>query len=296
MTRFLGMSHLLAPILSTSLSLLLAGCEQDASKKEVPTEPWRRDDAPDPKKGTAARQRYVVAADSTLSFSLPTKRTKPQGTLHAISGHLVLDPAQLQFVSGEIHVDFSQVQMDESVRPPEQSGPESSWTISPRLAQDLAASSWTTQARNWLGLGKDVAQSKRFPTAKFVIESARDLSHPRADAGAMRRPSEGSSYKSVRVVDGTVVGTLSLNHLSVARTVGVRLLFFYDEGTVSRETQPNAIEVHLRGNLGVLLSEYEIGPRDAAGHELSELSAVLGHWVGDTALVSGQLTFQKSAL
>ncbi len=295
------MVSILAPqraafILSTLLlSLPLISCDKKEPAQPEPTEPWLKDERKE--QAPAARVEFRVSPASSLGLALPTKRTKPAGTLRGLSGSVHLDLDQLQFVSGSVSVDLRQLALDEQAQPPDQSKVlKSRRKIGPELEAELLAVPWTTQAKRWLGLGEKVADQEHNAKAVFTIESARDLSHPRANAGAVRKVDEAhQEFKQVRLVDATVVGTLTLRRLSVTRTIPVRLLFFYRESEINRDTVPELIEVRLRGKLAIPLLEYEVKPRDEAGHVIAEHLRLLDYWVNDTARITGSVQLEKVA-
>ena len=282
------------PLRVAFLSFFLLGSTGCERKKETTierTEPWRRDQ----ENGEEAQVdyvEYVAMPGLSLSFKVPTRRTKPEGKLHGIRAKIRLDPGQLQFVEGQIEIDLAQIEMNDGVPLPKPA--RSSSELDPELEKTLLSSTWTQQAKNWLGIVHEGKIDADASLATFKIESARDLSHPRADAGAVREvDSQGSRHRHARQVNATAVGSLTMRHISVARSVPVRVVFFYDDEQVTRSSVPDAMEIELRGPFSVPLSEYEIEPRDGAGNTLSRLVPVVSRFVGSTVLLSGTLHFSK---
>lgn len=273
-------------LLLGAILALASGCEDPQPTARVRTEPWRRDQG-DSASLEASPIKYRVMPGAQLQLALPTRRAQPQGTFRQVTGELALDLKQLQFTRGRIQVHLPGLSMNDALPLP----PLDRTALDPALGAALTAASWTTHAHNWLGLGALVERSARAETAIFEIDSARDLSHPRAALGQPVSPPPGP-HKSARLVRATVVGKLSLRHRFVVRSSEVELWFLYD-GDVTREAIPAQIEVRLRGRWDVPLSEYDIVPRDGAGQVQSELLGVLGELVSRTAQITGSLRLER---
>lgn len=267
---------------------MASACKDREQSAPERTEPWRRDQAEDSTKQTQTIN-YRVLPGARLQLALPTRRAAPQGTFTQVSGELSLDLNQLQFTRGRVLVHLPSLTMNDALPLP----PLEHTSLDPGFGLALAATSWTTHAQNWLGLGAAVEPSARSDAAVFEIDSARDLSHPRAALGAPApRSASLGSHKHARVVHATVVGKLALRHRFVVRTSEVEVWFYYDE-EVTKNAIPSELEVRLRGRLDVPLSEYDIVPRDSAGHEQSDLVVVLGELVNRTAQITGTVRFER---
>lgn len=273
--------------LGAALSWVCA-CKDREQAPAPRTEPWRRDQR---EESTQLPQaiKYRALPGAHLEVTLPTRRATPQGTFTQVSGELSLNVNQLQFTRGRVVVHLPSLTMNDALPLP----PLEHTALDPALGQALTATSWTTHAQNWLGLGAAGDPSKRADTAVFEVDSARDLSHPRASVGAPA-PSSASlgTFKHARIVRATVVGKLALRHRYVIRTSEVEIWFYYEE-EVTRNALPAQLEVRLRGRLDVPLSEYDIAPRDSAGHEQSDMAAVLGELVNRSAQITGSVRFER---
>lgn len=280
------LTHLLLWCLSAGA---MSACDQsDHERAPVRTEPWRRDQGGDPTK-KAHTFKYRIEPGAQLDVALPTRRALPHGTFKQVQGELVIDVDQLQFLKGHVEVDLSSLHMDDGLTLP----PIESTKLDASLYALLTSETWTTHAQNWLGLGTLVLPVERATSARFVIESAKDLSHPRAHMGASRLlPPDRASYKHARVIHASAVGSLTLRHRTVARTLDVVATFYYNT-KASSDATPQALDVQIRGKWDVPIAEYDVRPRDAAGHEQSALGGVVGQLVGGTAQITGTLPLKN---
>lgn len=286
--------------LALMVSVLVASaCTPEKKPSAERTEPWLRDDPKGRTQTTSTKTKYIVGAGANLELTVPSRRTKPQGTIQGISGHIILDAEQLQFVQGTIDIDLLQLKMDDQLALPPSD--QLKKVLTPSLEKRLTEQSWSEQAYNWLGLGSNVSTRTQLARATFSIESAKELSHPRASLGATRQVTTSNeaevlkdSGQTSRIVNATVVGRLTLRNISVARFLRVQINFIYD-GAPS-EGVPSAIVITLREPFSVPLAEYDIRPRDRAGHHISELNEIVGYLLGNTALIQGSITLTKAAL
>lgn len=290
----------------------ISSCEP-TKKKEERTEPWRRGEArkqENPRKAAV----FHIQPGQRLKFELPTRRTKPGGTLGGLSGDMHLDLDALESSSGEIVVDLNQlevsdppaVQKDKSKKQPAPKVNSGSGTSTEnggaiRSEFDFTGRNWSEEARRWLNLGAKVPEEIRVRSsrARYKFQSFRELSRSIAKTGVRTSPS-GHPEGEVREVQATAVGELSLGSLSVHREVPLLLRFFYPAalpsaqgriGTASSDDAgPEKIEVHLRGSFDIPLKEYGIEPRDEAGHTESGKQQLIGAAVGSTVRLSGELT------
>jgi len=157
---------------------------------------------------------------------------------------------------------------------------------------DAFHSSTTLEALRWLGLGEKVAAGEREKnkSAIFEFHSLRSLSHQNSSAGALVKVDSSAKEGAYRrQVHATFDGELSLRGFSVKRTVPATLLFDIPD----KNAPPRTIEVRLRGNVTVPLSEYEIAPRGPEGHLISEKQSLLGKEVGNLVQVTGSLELEK---
>jgi hypothetical protein len=175
--------------------------------------------------------------------------------------------------------------------PPEKKATPSKKEAEERKAFPRSDAAAQVVALNWLGLGEGVPEDARTQNkfAVFEISSLRDLSHPSAHTGALRK---GEGEGQTRQVYATAEGELSLRGFSVQRQLPVTLLFHYSKKETSHDI-PGAIEVTLRPNARVPLSEYDIQPRGPAGSVISEQLELIGREVGSVATILGTLELRK---
>lgn len=271
---------------------LSSACTPEKKPPPERTEPWQRDDAAGRANKASTTTKYLVASGTSLELSVPARRNVPRGTVHGISGQLLLDAEQLQFVQGTIEIDLLQIKMDDQLALP--ANDQTRKVITPAIEKRLTEQSWSIQAHNWLGLGIEVPARKRLALATFNIESAKELSHPRASLGSAGTDTSHGKSRQSRLVNATVLGKLTLRSISVSRYLRVQIKFIYDG--IPFEMVPSEIVIQLREPFSVPLAEYEIKARDRAGHPISELDEIIGYWVGNTALVQGSITLTKAPL
>lgn len=271
------------------LSTCFAACDRD-SQDEQPerTEPWRKDQTEEGIAAQAVLSRYQVTPDQVLRFELPGRKAKPSGTLRGITGEVDVALRQLQLTRGTLRIDLTQLEMD---APAEKKSTPAKREAKETHSLPSSRSAATATAREWLGLGEDVPESERTKNkfAVFEIASLRDLSHPSAHTGA-RRKSEGKGQ--TRQVYATAEGELSLRGFSVERQLALTLSFHYSDQALAEEV-PTSIEVALRPNARVPLSEYDIQPRGASGSVISEQLDLIGREVGSVATILGTIELRK---
>lgn len=257
------------------------GCDEKP-QVEPPTKPWRRDDARGAEVPTNVRTRFEVTPDTKLEFSLPTRRSKPSGTLSTVGGHVDVDLKDLTKSSGRIVVALDSLQMENLPTPTK--------TSSRGDALELYTDA-TGEALRWLGLGSGVAQATRaaHSSATFAFDSLRGLNHPSAKAGALKHSTEGGSTRQVLA---TVEGDLSLRGFSVRRNFATILHFHFPD---SQDESPDSVRVSLKGSAVIPLSEYEIAPRGPDGSLDTRKNAILGEQVGRDIHVTGTIHLKRAS-
>jgi hypothetical protein len=274
-----------------SLPTLLFSCRDDKKAKvDAPTEPWRKDESPDkkPKKPTV----YQIESGQTLEFDLPTRRSKPGGTLREPRGGLRLDLEALESGAGEIVIDLNQLEF--SAPPVESKTKLAKETKTPPIEEkNFEGMNWTVEAKRWLGLGARVAPQdrQRAARARFSFGSFREVSHVSARSGIKKHSSDAFAGE-VREVRAIAMGELSVGDLVVQREVQLLLRFFFSDSDPP-DSAPNSMEVHLREPLGIPLEEYRIAPKDDEGHLDSEKLTHTGTVVGSTVRIMGDLRLSR---
>ena len=149
---------------------------------------------------------------------------------------------------------------------------------------------WTDEAHRWLGLGRrmDDAKLQENSKALFKFTSLSDVSQMSAHLGGRKKKEDGGE---IRKVYATGQGELSLRGFSVQRSLPVTVFFHYSD-KASQRAVPESIEVVLRRDFRVPLSEYDIEPRDDSGRTITGRWKALGRLVSDTARITGSLHFE----
>lgn len=267
-------------LISLTASCFFA-CKNGEEEPEARTEPWKKESSQEEKLQANKKVLYRVAPGQLLHFELPGKKARPEGAISGLSGQLSVDLNALEFVEGQLEFDLRQLR----IAPDSARLTASKRNRPPSDAPD--SYDGTLLAQQWLGLGARAPDREQLAQASFVVRSARALSHPSAHAGAHRKR-EDKKPGEARKVFVTAVGELKMRGLSVDRHIQLTLHFIYPEKAV-RGSVPEKITASLRGNIHVPLAEYEIKPRDAAGHVISDQLSLLGKVLGTVAKVSGTI-------
>lgn len=264
-------------ILPTSLA-----CEQKR-EETAPTKPWLKDEVERESVKAAVRTRFEVTPASSLSISLPARRSRPTGRLKGISGYVDINMSDLAQTSGQIHFLLPSLEMD-NLPAPEKTD------VEPLRGATQLYTDATAEALRWLGLGTKVPAKLReeHASAVFEFDSLRALSHSSARQGAPRSSPSGS----MRQVFATAEGELSLRGFSVSRSFATTLEFHFP--TADAEL-PDSLVVTLRAGAVIPLSEYQIAPRAPDGTLDTGKTSLLGNLVGNQVHVTGTLSFKRRA-
>ena len=252
------------------------------------TEPWKKEAENVPSEQSKRKRIFQVAPGQLLQFELPGRQARPEGAVGGISGSILVDLNALQFVSGELRFDLQELRVvPESTRASSKKKKGAAANGAEKTASETYDG--TKLAHQWFGLGSQVPHHEENRQAVFVVESARDLSHPNAYSGALRKREDGA-VGEVRQVYLSAVGQLKMRGLSVDRLISLTAKFYFPE-PAKRGSVPSKIGISLRGATHVPLAEYEISPRDAAGHIISEQLDLLGPVIGSVAKMGGTIEF-----
>lgn len=256
--------------LATAPSCLL-GCQQQEDVVETRTEPWRAADTRG-KGAPTTVESFVVVPNQGLDFDVRGRKAKPVGSLSGVEGRVSVPLDSLSKTQGELLFDLSRVRIANQ--------------------QEADTPSFTREALRWLGLGEETSPTADARMARFVVQSLRELSHERPWTAPIRKRDDGRPGQ-IRKIMGEAVGTLKMRSLSVERHIPVWLYFYYDRSATAHIV-PEKVVVELRGDAQIPLAEYEIVPRNARGHDISEQQSLLGQEVGNVIRVRGSLTFRHS--
>lgn len=253
----------------------------DKPEAEPPTKPWRRDETQAAETEAPVRIRFEVTPETKLQVALPTRRSKPTGSLSTVRGYVDFDLKDLTKSSGQIVVALDSLHM-ENLPTPEKTA---TTLDAPELYTDA-----TGEALRWLGLGNGVSPSARAAhlSATFAFGSLRSLSHPSAHSGALKQTTGGGITRQVLA---TAEGDLSLRGFSVQRSFATTLVFHFAD---SDEPWPDSVQATLKGSAVIPLSEYEIAPRGPDGNLDTRKNAVLGDLVGRDVHVTGTLHLRRA--
>lgn len=252
----------LSPLALSSL-LCLAGC----SKKEPPprrTEPWLAQ--PSASANAVARdapQSFHFGPDSSVRFTLPSKKGKLSGrlALDLTRATLRLDPNDLKNSSASIDVDLTKLSIDAEALPE---------------SVELSDSSPDVLAQQWLELGPDVAPERRreFGSARFELTAIENASANALDLGARRQQS----------VRATAVGTLLLHGFRAPVRCDVVLA-----ALESPAGTPQRLSIRSAGAFVVTLAPHGIMARGPSGIADALAMARSAAWVGKQAKVEFEL-------
>jgi hypothetical protein len=244
------------------LALLLLASPGGCAKKEEPprrTEPWLASPSASSAVDSAAPRRFRFASESRVRFSLPTRKSRPGGSVAIAFGELLLDQRQLERSRATVEVDLTQLTVDESTLPAD---------------AELGGRSATSIALDWLELGSDVAGEKReqFAKARFELVSVENPSKPGLEL-------EGRSNR----VRATVVGTLLLH--------GFRAPVRCDVWLELHRTDAGAPRLSIRSAapLVVPLGPHDIGARTPSGSPDPLTAARAAEWVGKSVRLELEL-------
>lgn len=244
------------------LALLLLASPGGCAKKEEPprrTEPWLATPSTSSAVDSAAPRRFRFASESRVRFSLPTRKSRPSGSVAIASGELLLDQRQLERSRASVEVDLSQLTIDESTLPD---------------GAELGGRSATSIALDWLELGSEVPREKReqFTKARFELVSVENLSTPGLGL-------EGRSNR----VRATVVGTLLLH--------GFRAPVRCDVWLELQAADAGAPRLSIRSAtpLVVALGPHDIGARTPSGSPDPLAAARAAEWVGKSVRLELEL-------
>jgi hypothetical protein len=248
------------------LALLAVACTK---KEEAPrrTAPWLANpSASSGVIGPAAPRIFRFADASSIRFSLPTRASRPAGSVSIASGELRLDPRDLEHTRGKVEVDLTTLRIDDA------SLPESA---------DLGGSSGRAIAQNWLELGPDVPADKReqFARARFELLSVENLSSPTLDLTA------GAKSK----VRASAVGTLLIHGFRAPVRAEVVL-----EPLPPTEPDRPRFSIRSASPLVIPLAPHDISARSASGRLDPLAAARAAEWVGKSVRLELELVAEAS--
>jgi len=280
-------------------------CDQQAPKKQQPSEPWPAQGASKAAKvePRELRRDYVLAGGQKLGFELKTQAATITGEFPVLKGVLSVDLMNLKHTDGKLEIDLGATRVT--------SGSEKELLERSMIAQ------------NWLNVGGSVPEANRdsLRWASFLIEEVAEAratapheapvnrevtsqaqappaaSIPSVASAAADAPTPAPTLApelgmngEVRSTRARVLGSLQLNQRRVTEPHEVTLDFYYP-ASATPGVAPERIVVKSLGSVGVPLNRHAIEPRDSAGVSIAADLKLLGKEVGTVARVSFVLAF-----
>lgn len=232
------------------------------SKKEEPqrrTAPWRAQ--PSASAPTAVGPlHFRVLPESSVRFSVPTRRARPSGNIALLDGRIDLDPRDLSRTKASLDFDLTRLVVDAG-----------------SLAQDaeLAGGDPGLLALQWLELGSDVPAERReqFAKARFELSAVEDASGPL------------DLSKSGARASASAVGSLLLHGFRAPVRTRVQL----QAHQPAEPGAPHRLTIRSLDPVVLSLAAHDIQARSAAGVNDAALTARLADVVGKSARVEFEL-------
>jgi YceI-like domain len=218
------------------LALMLAatGCAKK-SPKPVHTEPWLAHPPPSAAAsadgGAAVLTRYTLTEQSVIRFELPTRLGKVQGKLTKVSGELSVALSALAQSRGQVRVDLSSLQID-----------------------NTDSADWLARAEAALNVAD--AGSGAAPQASFDISALEDVA-PDAIEPVVARDGGALPTRRARAVAD---GNLLLNGFRVVKREPLEAEF----GFANDVAIPATVVIRSRAPFVISLETHEIQIREAA--------------------------------
>jgi len=249
------------------VALALAGCEDKPNPNAAPTS-----SALAPAKPTteAAKAFNVEATGSKVNFMMDAPIEKIYGEADgSTSGELFVDTTDITKSSGLFKVDLDKLAIYQQKRADEKS------EFGERTKNDTQ----NEHARNWLGIGKDVAAADKekhrfieFKVTKIEPQGPKSL---------------GELQGAERKLALKVTGDFRLNERTVTKTADVELVFKMEGDKYTSVTVKSVKPIPVN------LEEHDVRPKDALGillQKTTEELATLGKKVSKDAMVSIEFT------
>jgi hypothetical protein len=247
------------PLLALLLSLACA------KKAEPPrrTAPWRaQPSASSSTPREAGPLRFRVLDESSIRFSVPTRRARPAGTLALQRGSIELDPRDLSRTKAALDFDLTRLNVDADSLP---------------AGAELGGAEPRVLALQWLELGSGVPAERReqFSKAHFELSAVEDVSGPLdLDAG-----------KSGAHVSAIAIGSLLLHGFRAPVRTRVQLQARRPAETDS----PRRLTIRSLEPVVLSLAAHDILARSASGVNDAALTARLSDVIGKSARVEFEL-------
>jgi polyisoprenoid-binding protein YceI len=249
------------------LAVLVLAC----SKKEEPprrTAPWRAQPSASARTTSEAGPlRFRVLPESSFRFSVPTRRSRPAGTIALQGGTIDLDPRDLSRTKATLDFDLTRLSVDSDSLP---------------QGAELDGAEPRALALQWLELGAGVPAERReqFSKAHFELSAVEDASGP----------FDLEASKSTARTTATAVGSLLLHGFRAPVRTRVQL-------QAQKPTGPEAARrVTIRSLDPVVLSlpAHDILARSASGVNDAALTARLADVIGKSARVEFELIAESA--
>jgi len=249
------------------VALALAGCEDKPNPNAAPTSSAL---APAKAQTEASKAFTITEAGSKVTFMMDAPIEKIFGEADgSAAGELFIDVEDVTKSAGLLKVDLDKLVIYQQKRADEKG------EFGERTKNDTQ----NEHARNWLGVGKDVAeadkQKKRF--IEFKVTKS-ETTGPKKLAEI-----QGAERKMVLKVSGD----FRLNERTVQKTGEIEVTFKMDGD------KPTSIAVKSTQPIAVSLEQHDVRPKDTLGvilQKTTEELATLGKKVSKDAMVSLDFT------
>lgn len=237
------------------------------SKKEEPprrTAPWRAQPSASVNATTETGPlHFRVLPESSIRFSVPTRRARPGGSLALLDGRIDLDPRDLSRTKASLDFDLTSLAVDAGSLPQE---------------AELAGGDPRVLALQWLELGSDVPAERReqFAKARFELSAVEDASGPL----------DLEASKSGARTSATAVGSLLLHGFRAPVRTRVQLQVH----PPAEPGAPRRLTIRSLDPVVLSLAAHDIQARSAAGVNDAALTARLSDVVGKNARVEFDLS------
>ncbi|MDI1450507.1 YceI family protein [Polyangium sp. 6x1] len=258
----LPLHHFLS--LAAFLALAVTGCSKDEPNPNAA--PVSSSLAPAKPKTDAGKPYAVEAQGTKVSFSMDAPIEKIFGEADgSLSGELFVDPEDVTRSTGLVKIDLDKLVIYQQKRADEKA------EFGERTKSDLQ----NEHARNWLGVGKDVAEADKAKHRYIEFKISKiETTGPKSIAG-LTGPE--------RKVSLDVTGDFRLNERTVQKKATLEVTFVMEGDKVAK------VLVKSGKPIAVSLEEHDVRPRDTLGAILQKTAdelSTLGKKVSKDAMVS----------
>ena len=251
----------------TLVALTAAGCSKDEPNPNAA--PVSSSLAPAKPKTDAGKPYAIEAQDAKVSFMMDAPIEKIFGEADgSTSGELFVDPEDITRSTGLLKIDLDKLVIYQQKRADEKA------EFGERTKSDLQ----NEHARNWLGIGKDVAEAERTKHRYIEFKISKIET-----AGAKNVAGLSGAERTMKL---DVTGDFRLHERTVQKKAALEVTFVMEGDKVAK------VRVKSAKPIPVSLEEHDVRPRDTLGAILQKTAdelATLGKKVSKDAMVSFDL-------